>query len=236
MRRSRQGRVWVGVALPVGRMTAAQMRGLAGIAHELGDGDIRLTVWQNLLISGVAAERADEVEARLQAIGLTSKASSIRAGLVACTGNTGCKFAASNTKDTAMAIAEWVEARVGLDTPINVHLTGCPNSCAQHYIGDIGLIACRVPIPDSDDTVEGFHMHVGGGFGADAAIAPRDLSRREGRGLPARSIERMLTGLPRQPRRRGRDVHAVQPPHDDARATRIGEAHGSMHARRSLPA
>jgi len=52
-----------------------------------------------------------------------------------------------------------------------VHLTGCPNSCAQHYIGDLGLIACRVPLaPDSDDTVEGFHVHVGGGFGADAGI------------------------------------------------------------------
>jgi ferredoxin-nitrite reductase len=170
------GRVWVGVALPVGRVTAPQMRGLAEIAREVGDGDIRLTVWQNLLISGVTAERAEEVEARLQAIGLTSKASSIRAGLVACTGNTGCKLASSNTKDTAMAIAERVEARVGLDTPINVHLTGCPNSCAQHYIGDIGLVACRVPVPDSDDTVEGFHVHVGGGFGADAAIG-REIYR-----------------------------------------------------------
>jgi len=185
------GRVWVGVALPVGRMTAAQMRGLAGIARELGDGDIRLTVWQNLLISGVASERAGEVEARLQAIGLTSKASSIRAGLVACTGNTGCKFAASNTKDSALSIAEWVEARVCLDTPINVHLTGCPNSCAQHYIGDIGLIACRVPLPDSDDTAEGFHVHVGGGFGADAAIAREIYRDVKVEDCPA-LIERML--------------------------------------------
>jgi ferredoxin-nitrite reductase len=185
------GRVWVGLALPVGRMTAAQMRGVASIARELGDGDIRLTVWQNLLISGVAAERAGEVEARLQAIGLTSKASSIRAGLVACTGNTGCKLASSNTKDTAMAIAQWVEARVALDTPINVHLTGCPNSCAQHYIGDIGLIGCRVPIVDSDDTVEGFHVHVGGGFGADAAIG-REIYRDVKVEDCPRLIERML--------------------------------------------
>jgi ferredoxin-nitrite reductase len=185
------GRVWVGVALPVGRMTAAQMRGLADVSREAGDGDIRLTVWQNLLISGVAAERAEEVEVRLQAIGLTSKASSIRAGLVACTGNTGCKLANSNTKDTAMAIAEWVEARVGLDTPINVHLTGCPNSCAQHYIGDIGLIGCRVPIPDSDDTAEGFHVHVGGGFGADAAIG-REIYRDVKVEDCPRVVERLL--------------------------------------------
>jgi ferredoxin-nitrite reductase len=164
--------VWAGVALPVGRLTVAQMRGLAAIAHELGDGDIRLTVWQNLLISGIRAEHAELIEQRLQAIGLTAKASSIRAGLIACTGNTGCKFALSNTKGTAMAIAAWVEPRVALDTPINIHLTGCPNSCAQHYIGDVGLLACRVPAaPDSDDTVEGFHVHVGGGFGPDAGVA-----------------------------------------------------------------
>jgi ferredoxin-nitrite reductase len=171
------GRVWVGVALAVGRLSVEQMQALAAIAASLGDGDIRLTVWQNLLLSGVAEADAAAVERRLAAVGLSSVASPIRAGLVACTGNTGCKFAASNTKDTAMAIAAHVEAQVALDTPVNVHLTGCPNSCAQHYIGDIGLIACRVPVAaDSDDTVEGFHLHVGGGFGVDAAIA-REVCR-----------------------------------------------------------
>jgi ferredoxin-nitrite reductase len=172
-----EGRVWLGVALPVGRLTAQQMRALASIAGSQGDGDVRLTVWQNLLLSGVAEAEAAAVERRLEVIGLTTRASPIRAGLVACTGNTGCKFAAANTKDTALAIAAHVEAHVALDTPINVHLTGCPNSCAQHYIGDLGLIACRVPLaPDSDDTVEGFHVQVGGGFGAHAGIG-RELCR-----------------------------------------------------------
>jgi ferredoxin-nitrite reductase len=172
-----EGRVWLGVALPVGRLTAQQMRALASIAGSQGDGDVRLTVLQNLLLSGVAEAEAAAVERRLEVIGLTTRASPIRAGLVACTGNTGCKFAAANTKDTALAIAAHVEAHVALDTPLNVHLTGCPNSCAQHYIGDLGLIACRVPLaPDSDDTVEGFHVHVGGGFGADAGIG-RELCR-----------------------------------------------------------
>jgi ferredoxin-nitrite reductase len=186
------GLAWIGVALPVGRMTAAQMRGLADMARDLGDGDIRLTVWQNLLLSGVRAENAELVEGRLQEIGLTAKASSIRAGLIACTGNTGCKFALSNTKGTAMAIAEWVEPRVALDTPINIHLTGCPHSCAQHYICDIGLLAARVAAaPDSEDTVDGFHVFIGGGFGQDAAIA-REIYRD----VPAERclalIERML--------------------------------------------
>jgi ferredoxin-nitrite reductase len=171
------GLVWVGVALPVGRLTTEQMHGLADLVQSYGDGDIRLTVWQNLLISGVWADKAAELEDQLQAIGLTSKATSLRAGLVACTGAPGCKFAAANTKGTAMAIADWVEPRVALDSPINIHLTGCHHSCAQHYIGDIGMIACRVPAaPDSDDTVDGFHVLVGGGFGPEGAMA-HDLFR-----------------------------------------------------------
>ncbi len=191
-RQKQPGLVWIGVALPVGKMTCAQMRALADIAADLGDGDVRLTVWQNLLISGVGDARADEVEARLASIGLTSKPSPVRAGLIACTGNTGCKFAAANTKDTALAIAEWVEPRVTLDTPINIHLTGCPNSCAQHYIGDIGLLACRVPAtPDSEDTVEGFHVYVGGGFGADASLG-RELFRDVRKEACPQLIERLL--------------------------------------------
>ena len=188
------GLVWVGVLTPVGHMTATQMHALADIAQQYGDGDIRLTVWQNLLISGVHDDKAVEVETWLRAIGLTSQASPVRAGLVACTGNTGCKFAASNTKGTAVEIADWVEPRVALDTPLNIHVTGCPHSCAQHYIGDIGLIAARVPVvPESEDTVEGFHITVGGGFGPDGGMGreiAHDVKRED---CPA-LVEKMLKG------------------------------------------
>ena len=117
----------------------------------------------------------------IAALGLSTKATSIRAGLVACTGSTGCRFAAAHTKENAEEIAHWCEARVALDTPVNIHLTGCHHSCAQHYIGDIGLIGARVAINDDGDTVDGYHIHVGGGFGPEAAHRPRNLSRREGR-------------------------------------------------------
>jgi ferredoxin-nitrite reductase len=182
---------WIGVVLPVGKLTAAQMRGLAAIAHEMGDGDIRLTVWQNLLISGVPTDKLQAAEAAIETLGLTTKASSIRAGLVACTGNTGCRFAASDTKGHAEAIARWCEARVELDSPVNIHLTGCHHSCAQHYIGDIGLIACKVQTSDEGDTVEGYHILVGGGFGPDAALA-RDLYRDVKADDARHIIERML--------------------------------------------
>jgi ferredoxin-nitrite reductase len=182
---------WIGVVLPVGKMTVAQMRGLAAIARDHGDGDIRLTVWQNLLISGVADAHVAAAEAAIAALGLATSATSIRAGLVACTGNAGCKFAASDTKRHAEAIAAWCEARVQLDSPVNIHLTGCHHSCAQHYIGDIGLIAAKVAVSDEGDTVEGYHLHVGGGFGPDAAIAREILRDVKAEDAPA-AVERLL--------------------------------------------
>jgi ferredoxin-nitrite reductase len=169
-----QGLCWIGVVLPVAKITAAQLRALAGIARDFGDGDIRLTVWQNLLISGVAAERVVAAEAAIEAIGLTTKASSIRAGLIACTGNAGCRLAMSDTKRHAEEIAQWCESRVQLSIPINIHLTGCPNSCAQHYIGDIGLLGTKIQVSEDGDQVEGYHVHVGGGFGPDA-VCGREL-------------------------------------------------------------
>src|SRR6476646_6262611 len=167
---------WIGVVLPVGKLTLTQMRGLAKLAADLGDGDVRLTVWQNLLISGVPAEKVALAQAAIDALGLSTKATSIRAGLVACTGNVGCRFAASDTKRHAEDIARHCEAHVALDSPINIHLTGCHHSCAQHYIGDVGLLACKVQISEEGDTVEGYHVLVGGGYGAQAGLA-RDIYR-----------------------------------------------------------
>ncbi|MGX7741400.1 NirA family protein [Rhodopseudomonas parapalustris] len=186
----RAGLNWIGVRLATGHLTSAQMRGLADIAHGFGDGDLRLTVWQNLLISGVPDACVSEAVAAIEALGLATSASPIRAGLVACTGASGCRFAAAHTKETAEAIAQHCEPRVALDSPINIHLTGCHNSCAQHFISDIGLIGAKVPISD-EDSVEGFHVHVGGSFGPDAAIGTEVLRDVKQDDAP-RVIEHML--------------------------------------------
>ena len=170
------GSNWIGVALPVGKTDGAQMRGLAAIARDFGDGDIRLTVWQNLLISGVADDQVDAAKAAIEALGLDWQATSLRAGLVACTGATGCKFAAAHTKEHAVEIADHVDARLSLDPPVNIHLTGCHHSCAQHYIGDIGLMGAKVAINDEGDQVEGYTIVVGGGFAEQAKIG-RELWR-----------------------------------------------------------
>jgi ferredoxin-nitrite reductase len=185
------GLLWIGVVLPVGKITAEQMRGLASIAAEFGDGDIRLTVWQNLLISGVAEERVEAAAAAIESIGLSAKATSIRAGLIACTGNAGCRLAMSDTKRHAEEIAQWCEARVQLDQPLNIHLTGCPNSCAQHYIGDIGLLGVKIQVSEEGDQVEGYHVHVGGGFGPNAVCGREIFHDVKAEDAP-KTVERVL--------------------------------------------
>jgi ferredoxin-nitrite reductase len=182
---------WIGVVLPVGKMTVEQMRGIAQISRDLGDGDIRLTVWQNVLISGVKGENVELVKAALEALGLGISATAVRAGLVACTGSEGCKFAAAPTKRNAEEIANYCDSRIAVDQPVNIHLTGCHNSCAQHYIGDIGLIGQRVTISDDGDTVDGYNIVVGGGFGADGAIGLEILQNVKAEDAP-QLIERML--------------------------------------------
>jgi ferredoxin-nitrite reductase len=184
-----EGLVYLGVVLPVGRMTTAQMLGLAAVAERFGSGSIRLTVWQNLLIPGIAEADVPEVRGAIEALGLGWDASAPRAGLVACTGNAGCKYAAADTKGQAMVLARYLEDRVPMDRPINIHLTGCHHSCAQHFIGDIGLEATGVEV--GEELVEGYHLCVGGGWGEARGIGRRLLDAVPFDDLPP-IIERLL--------------------------------------------
>lgn len=183
------GLFYVGVLLPVGRLTTEQMRGLSDLADRHGSGTIRLTVWQNLLISDIPGEDIPDVKRGIEELGLHWDASNVRGALVACTGNAGCKFAAANTKKHAMQIADYLEPRITLDHPLNIHVTGCPNSCAQHYLGDIGLIGTGVEV--GDDMVEGYHIFVGGGYGEEQNIG-REMFRSIAATEAPMVIERML--------------------------------------------
>jgi len=185
------GLYWIGVVVPVGYLSVAQIRGLAETAREFGDGDIRLTVWQNLLISGVPSKKLKAAQAKIEALGLAIEANAIRSGLVACTGNAGCKFAASDTKRHAEEIARWCETRVAIDTPVNIHLTGCHHSCAQHLVSEIGLLACKVQTHEDRDAVEGYHILIGGGFGPQAALG-RELYRDVKAEDAPRTVEKIL--------------------------------------------
>jgi ferredoxin-nitrite reductase len=160
---------YIGAVITVGRMKPKQMRRIADVAQNYGSGEVRLTVWQNLIIPNVPDQFVETVKKNLVKMGFHHSTTSISGGLIACTGNTGCQWASTNTKGQAVLLARHLEKKVKLDQPINIHLTGCPNSCAQHYMGDIGLLGAKVN--QGGDTVEGYHVVLGGGFGEKQAVA-----------------------------------------------------------------
>src|SRR5271165_5491749 len=177
---------YIGAVITVGRMKPKQMRRIADVAQNYGSGEIRLTVWQNLLIPNVPEHFVETVKKNLVKMGFHHhSATAISGGLIACTGNTGCKWAATNTKGQAVLLARHLQKKLQLDQPINIHLTGCPNSCAQHYIGDIGLLGAKVD--QGGDTVEGYHVVLGGGFGEKQAVA-----REVFRGVPFNELPTLL--------------------------------------------
>ena len=180
---------YVGVVLPVGRMSCEQMRGLARISDEFGSGDLRLTVWQNILIADIPDDYKSDVERAVHALGLECQASGVRSGLIACTGAAGCKYANAHTKQHALQIADYLEGNVQLDQSVNIHLTGCPNSCAQHYIGDLGFLGTKVE--RGDDMVEGYHLYVGGGYGGEQNIGREVVRAIAAEDVPALT-ERLL--------------------------------------------
>jgi ferredoxin-nitrite reductase len=168
-RQKQRGKNYIGAVIPVGIMTTRQMRRIAEIVANYGSGQVRLTPWQNLLIPDVPDGYVETVKRQLVRMGFHYESTNIAGGLVACTGNIGCKWAATDTKGHAVALAAHLNKRVQLDQPINIHLTGCPHSCAQHYIGDIGLQGVKVSTGGA--TGEGYNIVFGGGCGASTGIA-----------------------------------------------------------------
>jgi ferredoxin-nitrite reductase len=182
---------YIGATVPVGHLTPKQMLRIAEIADLYGTGEIRLTVWQNFIIPNVPDSYVETVKKALVKAGMHWQQSHLRSGLIACTGSTYCKYAQAHTKENALAIADYLDKRITLDQPVNIHFTGCPNSCAQHYMGDIGLLGTRAKV--MGESVDGYHVFVGGGFGSRQAVGRQVFT-----GVPFEdlklTVEKMLKG------------------------------------------
>lgn len=185
------GMNYVGATIPVGHLTPKQMIRIAEIADLYGSGEIRLTVWQNFIIPNVPDHFVETAKKALRKVGFDTQQSNLRSGLIACTGNSYCKFAQANTKGHALELADYLDKRIKLDQPVNIHLTGCPNSCAQHYMGDIGLLGTKAKL--GGESVDGYHVFVGGGFGATQAVG-RQVFNAIDFGSLKLLVEKMLRG------------------------------------------
>lgn len=154
-----QGLSYCGVVTPLGRLTAHQLHELAHLAEVYGSGTLRLTPWQNVLIPDVPHQHLSTLSQALEALGLPVSATHPWSALVACAGSLGCRASATNTTQHAFELARALAQHNLLDHPLNLHLSGCPKSCAQHYPSDIALLGTA--IPQGDATVEGYHVYVG---------------------------------------------------------------------------
>ena len=181
------GRNFVGLAPASGRVSGSTLISLAKAAETAGSKRVRLTAQQKVVVLDVPDAAVDALKAEADALGLQAEPSPWRRSTMACTGIEFCKLAIVETKERAIRLVEDLEKRLAdiqgdIDTPVSIHLNGCPNSCARTQVADIGLKGMIVPDADKNQ-VEGFQVHLGGGLGLDAGFG------RKLRGLKVTSAE-----------------------------------------------
>ncbi|HEV2472033.1 MAG TPA: hypothetical protein VGS41_05165, partial [Chthonomonadales bacterium] len=188
-RQSKVGRHWIGVSVITGRVTAAQMFAAANIADRWCGGSLRTTNQQNLLFPNIASSDLPDAQVALRDAGFEWEVSEFHRGAVSCTGNEFCNLAITETKHRLREIVSYLESQMTWDEPIRIHLNGCPNSCGQHHIGDIGLQGCLARLADGTQ-VEAYDICLGGRLGADARFV-RAIQRK----VPADRVKLALENL-----------------------------------------
>ncbi|MEO0948638.1 MAG: ferredoxin--nitrite reductase [Cyanobacteria bacterium J06641_5] len=163
-----EGFVYVGMHVPAGRLSAEAMFEISRLAEVYGNGEIRLTVEQNVIIPYIARENLDAflTEPLLEQFKLAP--STLSRSVVSCTGNRYCNFAMVETKGRAVEIAAQLDKELDIPQRVRMHWTGCPNSCGQPQAGDIGLMGTKVR--KDGKSLEGVNIYTGGKVGKDAHL------------------------------------------------------------------
>jgi sulfite reductase (ferredoxin) len=164
------GLFYIGAAVLRGRISAEQMRAAAELADHYASGELRTTNMQNLLIVNVPQQNAAPLARELDAIGLRPGGSAFWRGAIACSGSEFCKLAITETKSFSRWLVEELEERLpGFEQHLKLHVTGCPNSCGQHWIADIGIEGKK--IKSGDRLLDAYYFCLGGAVGLHQSIA-----------------------------------------------------------------
>jgi sulfite reductase (ferredoxin) len=164
------GYSYVGAAVIRGRITAAQLKTAADLSDRFANGELRTTNMQNLLIVNVRNERTDELARELEQVGLHIGGSPFARGTVACSGSEFCKLAITETKGFARWLIEELDERLpGFEQQLRINITGCPNSCGQHWIADLGLDGKKIKVEGK--LQDAYYFCVGGAVGQLQSIA-----------------------------------------------------------------
>jgi ferredoxin-nitrite reductase len=148
---------YLGIALPLGRLEIHQLRSLADLVDTYGSSTLRLTPWRSLLIPDIPSSQLSSLRQELEQLELCSTKHSIWGGMMACSGNTGCAASATNTQADAMTLATAIERNFKLDSPLSIHFSGCPKSCADHGSSDMTLVGGMIEGGLDTD----YQLHVG---------------------------------------------------------------------------
>ena len=184
------GLFYVGAAVLRGRITPEQMRAAARLADCYGSGELRTTNTQNLVIINVPQAKTHALVQGLEWAGLPVEASSFWRGAVACTGSEFCKLAITETKSFTRWLVEELELRLPeFDQQLKVNVTGCPNSCGQHRLADIGLEGKKIKV--NGQIVDAYYFCLGGSVGEHAGFA-RPIGYRCAAEETPEAIERLL--------------------------------------------
>ena len=162
------GYSYVGMHVPVGRLRAEDMFELARVADVYGNGEIRATVEQNFIIPYIENENVEAFLAEPLLEKFPIAPTSLVRSLVSCTGNRYCNFALIETKQRALKLAQELDAELDIPERVRIHWTGCPNSCGQPQVADIGLMGTKVR--QDGKAVEGVNLYMGGKVGKDAQL------------------------------------------------------------------
>lgn len=180
---------YVGLHVPVGRLTAEDLHDLATAASTYGDGELRLTEDQNLILANIKQEHLDNLKKDPLLKRFPSDPGTVASGTVSCTGSAYCSFAMVNTKDRARTIAEELDQELHLPEEVKIHWTGCPNTCGQAFMGAIGLTGKKAKNSEGV-TGEGFQITVGGSQGPDPSVG--DIYMKT---VPAEEVKSVIKDL-----------------------------------------
>jgi len=170
-RQKQEGKSYIGVHIPLGHMTSTDFKEFIRISEEYGDGILRTTTSQNIIVSGIDDEKISEVLGKEIFNKFSHEPKSILSNIVACSGSKFCNLALIDTQNIALKLSKFIDDRLKLDLPINIKISGCPNSCGHTLVADIGIRGALVK--ENDITYEGFDVFLGGKLGEDAAFGKR---------------------------------------------------------------
>ena len=183
-----EGLSYIGLCVPVGRLFADDMFDLARIAEVYGSGELRLTVEQNVIIPNIADENMATLLTEPLLAKFTPNPTPLQRALVSCTGAQFCNFALIETKNKAVDLIRQLDAELNIPRGVRIHWTGCPNSCGQPQVADIGLMGTKAR--KDGKTVEGVDLYMGGKVGKDA-----HLGSCVQKGIPCEDLKSVLTSI-----------------------------------------